>query len=107
MKTKLILSALVISVIGYNFWPFAWHGFFYHCNALFIVIVFYLLQSLKIEEKYFNKIATIGFWFSINNLLDEIFFDPTKFGINEYIFAIIVIIITFKKKNNGPDRIEP
>lgn len=101
MKTKLLLTALIVSIAGYNLWPFAWHDFFYHCNAVFFVIIFYLLKTIKVEEKYFNKAATIGLWFSINNLIDEIFFDPTKFGVNEYVFAIMVVFLTLKKNSDG------
>lgn len=102
-KTILLAAALIVSIVGYNFWLIAWHNFFYQCNAIFLLLIFLLLKSIKVKEKHFNKIATIGFWLCLNNLIDEIFFDPTKYGWNEYAIFIIIIFITFRPNNKIHD----
>jgi hypothetical protein len=85
--------------MGYNVWPYAWHGFFYHCIAVALVLLFWELIGAGLW-------ARLGLWFAVNNLLDELFFDPTKIAINEYIFAIIITTFetwqaTRKKINFG------
>jgi hypothetical protein len=51
--------------------------------------------------KELKKIARVGFWISVNNLMDELFFDPTKFAINEYIFAAVILLVIFNKNSNA------
>lgn len=34
---------------------------------------------------------TASFWLSINNLMDEVFFDPLKWGFNELGFSLIIL----------------
>lgn len=88
----LIIAALVVSIAGYNFWPFAWKGFFYQSMAVGFVIVFALLREIPAVKTW----ATVGIWFSFNNLLGELIFDPTRFGWNEYAVALIIVIITLR-----------
>lgn len=88
----LIIAALIVFIAGYNLWPFVWKGFFYQSMAVGFIIVFVLLREMPSIRRW----ATMGMWFSFNNLLDEIFFDPTKFGWNEYCVASIILIITFR-----------
>jgi len=82
MKIK---AALILLIVGYNVWPYAWHGFFYQCIAAALVLLFW--ELLK-----FGLFARLGLWFAVNNLIDEVFFDPTKFAVNEYVFAITITI---------------
>ena len=96
MKTT---AATIILLIGYNVWPYAWHGFFYQCLAISFVLLFWEL----LDKGLF---ARLGLWFAVNNLVDELFFDPTKFAVNEYIFAITITIYEVwqgirKKKSFG------
>ena len=91
-KKILLLSAIIILVVGYNLWPIAWDGFFYQTTALSYVIIFTLIKYAIRGGKWFRVIANIGFWFSLNNIFDELFFNPKRFGINEYIFAFIIVI---------------
>ena len=44
--------------------------------------------------KYIKIAANIGLWLSVNNLIDEIFFDPTQIQVNEYVLSLIIIIHT-------------
>jgi hypothetical protein len=96
-----LTAAILASLAGYNLWPYAWHGFFYQCNALMISLLFYLVKDFGKHDLYLHKVATIGFWFAISNLCDELFFDPTKLQWNEYVFALIIIVLTLKKSKGN------
>lgn len=99
---KIYLTAsILISLAGYNLWRYAWHGFFYECNALMISLLYYLVKDLSKHNLYLHTVATIGFWFSVSNLCDELFFDPTKTQWNEYAFALIIIVLTLKKSKGN------
>lgn len=97
--TIVLVIALLVSIAGYNLWLFAWKDFFYQCNALFLLLLFIVLKNIKVEERYFSKIVDIGLCCSVSNLIDEIFFDPTKYEWNEYVLILIIIYITFVPNN--------
>lgn len=102
-KKVLLITAITILVAAYSLWSFAWDGFFYQFTALAYVIIFILIKYAIRGDKWFRVIANICFWFSLNNLFDELFFNPKKVGINEYIFAFIIIItsILISEKNGS------
>jgi len=89
----MLIAALLVLVAGYNLWVFAWHGFYYQCVATGLLLLSLLIKRLMPTE----PMATIAVWLCTNNILDELFFDPKKFGWNEYLFAGIVITITLIK----------
>ena len=89
----MLIAALLVLVAGYNLWVFAWHGFFYQCVAVGLLLLAVLIKRLMPTD----PTATIALWLCANNILDELFFDPKKFGWNEYVFAGIVIIVTLIK----------
>lgn len=43
-------------------------------------------------DKVVNIVLTASFWLSINDLMDELFFDPYRLGINEVIFGVLMIL---------------
>lgn len=71
-------------------------GLFYIFMAIGITLAFLVIKSLCEQRKDLKNIANVCFWLSINNLLDEIFFNPTAIGINEYLFAVIIIFWQWK-----------
>ena len=90
MKVILYI-ALLFSIATYSFWeliPIDY--FFYKGNAIFVTLLcFYIFnQNRKLW------ISFLLFSLSLNNLFDELFFDNTKFELNEILFAIFIIIIT-------------
>jgi hypothetical protein len=101
IQRSILIVAILVILRGYNLWHFAWHGFFYQCNALFISMVTLLLKDLARRDKVLFKIATILFWLSINNLCDELFFDPLTLGCNEIFFALLIVFLTLKKSKNA------
>lgn len=96
MKIKALLYiGILISIITYLFWELIpIKGFFYIGNALFIFII-----CLFIFINYKSAAAFLLFGFSLNNLLDELFFDNTKLEINELLTAIVIVLILVNKRN--------
>jgi len=96
MKAILYI-ALLIGICTYMFWEHFPKGTFYIGNALFIFLLsLYLFCN---ERKSF--IIFFIFGLSLNNLLDELYFDNTILGINELALTLILPIAWFfKYKNN-------
>lgn len=93
---SLICIATVLSVFTYLFWSYFPKGFFYLGNAVFIVMLAIVI---------FNHYKTFFWSFfllcgSINNLLDEMFFGPTKLGWNELALLVIIPLIWLYKTRN-------
>lgn len=74
---------------------------FYHGNALaYLLLAFFIWINHK---KYAASFVLLCI--ALNNLLDELFFDNTKFGLNEVFFALILALITYlryARKNTKP-----
>jgi len=98
-KKIILYTGLIIGIGTYLFWnDLRDLGFkvFYPGNALFIFsLCLYLFLT---ETKSFIKYVL--FCLSLNNLLDELFFDPTKMGISEvFIFLTVLIFAILRSKN--------
>lgn len=93
----LLWMALFIGLFTYSFWgiikDFFGIGIFYSGNALFIFsICLFLFNS--------NRKSLICFlllFVSLNNLLDELFFDATKIQYNEAVLLILAPFIWYLK----------
>jgi hypothetical protein len=90
----ILYIATVISLITYLFWSYMPKGSFYVGNAIFILLLcVYLFLN--------NKESVIKFVLmslSINNLLDEVFFDNTKLELNEILTALTIFIFALIRK---------
>lgn len=86
-----IIAAIVAMVVASTFYIYLWEGAYYQLIALGICLLFW---ELKVKVK--TIAAEIGFVLSLSNIADELFFDPKAIGINEYIFALIIILIIYK-----------
>lgn len=106
-KLILILS-FAVAFCTYSFWQPLKECFgvkiFYPGISLSFVgytyVIKILIEKISISDKSakpYHKIANIIFLSASNNMIDEIFFDPTKMEINEYIGFIIIIILTYFK----------
>jgi hypothetical protein len=95
----LLIASICTFVAAYSLWPLLWHGSFYQLLAISIVLWMALIKDLCPQG--LKKFARVGFWISVNNLMDELFFDPTKFAINEYIFAAFILLAIFNKNSNA------
>lgn len=87
-----VTAAIVVFIIGQTFYNYLWAGAYYQCIAVGLVLLFWEIQS-----KTKGLAAEIGLILSLSNLADELFFDPKVIAINEYIFALIVILLIWKR----------
>jgi lipoprotein signal peptidase len=62
---------------------------YYSGQALSYVLI--LLAMLFNRNKYAYELVLL---LALSNLIDELFFDPTILGVNEILFAIILLIWT-------------
>ena len=93
-KSKIFLyAASIISIATYLFWEQMPKGSFYVGNAIFI----FLLCSYIYTKDRNGFIAFVLFGLSLNNLFDELFFNPKVIGINEYLILLILPLIWFIK----------
>lgn len=57
--------------------------------------------AIKILTKDYNLkvrlISHILFWYMCSGLIDELFFDPTDYGINDYLFIVLMSIFCIYK----------
>ena len=90
----ILYIATAISLITYLFWSYLPKGSFYIGNAIFILL---LCVYLFLNEKG-SIIKFILLALSLNNLLDEIFFDNTKIQLNEILTALTIFIFAIIKK---------
>ena len=111
VKTTLILS-FICAFFTYSFWEcikntFGISIFYVGTSLSFVGYTYVIYRLIKIIEIRKNKrflliSANIIHLTSINNLLDEMFFDPTIININEYIgYFLITILIIYKHRKNG------
>lgn len=96
VKTKILnvsLSfALVLCVLVRNF-AFLFPNHFYYISEAVLIFVVSLYLYLHVN----NFFTFLMFGLSINNLLDELFFNPLKLNLNEMIFTIVLIIIALRR----------
>jgi len=85
---SILYIALAISVVTYLFWDFMPKGSWYVGNGFFIFLLC-LYLFLK-DKKSFICFALLTL--SLNNLLDELLFDPKNLGINEIILGLCLVI---------------
>ena len=99
---KIILYiGLVIGILTYLFWEYlknAGFSIFYIGNALFIFsLALYIFLK---DRKSFIAYVILGL--SVNNLLDEIWFNPIKFNWSEVFVGVLIILLAlFKNYKNG------
>jgi hypothetical protein len=97
MNARLVIAALLISVISKNLWEYTYQNLYYHGDAIAWLLFSIVLYRLSFKEYWLNRAALIALYWSIADLLDWIIFDPYNAGWNEYMFAVIILILVFRK----------
>ena len=113
MKTRIRIWLLMgfISALGaYSFYEFVkpiWDGCFYHLIA-FAFFCYTRVIFLGVRSPTALKLALSGSWkipvliihlSTISALFDELYCDPKKLEINEYIsFGIMIVIVLIQRK---------
>jgi hypothetical protein len=106
MLRMLSATAILSPLIAYTIWPL--HFMDWNDNlidqgwSISVGCLFFIgwQNSTDIPTKVILK---IGFWFAVNNFLDEFLFNPLNWNISEYIYAVIVVILSlieYKTKKN-------
>ena len=112
-KQNIVLgSMIVLNIAQFNLWQYIKHNFFYKAETIQYLLAGALIYSLIVrveslllnagkkllKEIYWAKVLTF-LWiiFGINDLVDLLFFDPTKFGWNEVAFTALAFIYTIAK----------
>jgi hypothetical protein len=90
-NNKILWLASIIGLVIYLFWKPLYDlgiGVYYIGNALcFFLLAVYIKRTTKKSFITFFLVCI-----TLSNLIDELFFDNTKFGINEIIATIILPI---------------
>ncbi len=99
MKTEILAVISFITVtMAYLFTPVLPNYLFFDLIALAFSLM-WLFIYLK-SKGWWSITFFVFFLISLNNLADELFFDPIKYDLNELSAAILIALITiiFKKK---------
>ena len=98
----LIWLALGVMVVSYNTWTFTINSPFHFLKDIYfegMALSIFILSVVAYRMlKFVGTEIFVGL--ALNNLLDEMFFDPKKIDSNEYMIAaltIIFIIYKYKK----------
>jgi hypothetical protein len=106
----LLWASLIVSVFTYSLWGYFKQRYgvsFFYVGDSFVHLIdklVLLLLCLQIPSNLIKKLAVTLLGFAVSNLMDELFFDPTKIELNEYISAIIICILAsglFNQKIEG------
>ena len=87
-------------VLCFSLWHFLGSDLYYigQAQVILVLLIYVHKQANTRPQRFVSRLFVfIGF----NNFLDEIFFDPSKFELNEYvIFGVFLIysIWTYKKR---------
>ncbi len=90
----MVLAILCNTLVRYN--PFSVeisHGrstYYIGQAASFLMIL--IACNYKQPTKANEAIYRIAIWLSVSNLMDELFFDPLHLGVNEIIFAAMILL---------------
>lgn len=91
-KHFLLIGSALVFILGQNFWSYVDSSFYFICQAFAWVMVYIYIV---VTTHSLTKIIAEGILLlSISNLLDELFFNPLKVGINEYVFLLLIIVWT-------------
>ena len=108
----LLIATFTIAFITYSFWSVIKDQYgvrvFYPGIALSFIGYTYIIHLLiklidfeKQQKKFLLIISNIIFLTTVNNLLDEILFNPTVISLNEYMgFVVIIGITIYNYKKN-------
>lgn len=98
-KNWILYIGIIIGLATYLFWDEfpKGYGVFYKGNAIFILSL--CLYLFFCDTKSFIKYVL--FCLSLNNLADELFFDPKTLGYSEMLLAITVLIFAVIRNKNA------
>ena len=96
-----VLAANILFLLAFGFWRFLWDDAFYQLMAAGIFMLAWHIKAASKWGTHTHLFAVIGFWLSLNNILDELFFDPKAVSVNEYVVALVIVIASIKFFHDG------
>lgn len=94
MIGKLILwLALFTGLATYSFWGYFGAGIFYIGNSFFV----FLLCIFLFNKNRASLVCFLLLCLTLNNLLDELLFDPTEIQYNEIVLLIVMPFMWYLK----------
>lgn len=88
----LIAIATIVGITTYMIWQTLPKGSFYIGNAIMV-----MLLAIVVHKTYHTFWSFVLMYGAINNLLDELFFEPGTLGINEILLIIAIPTIYYFK----------
>jgi len=96
----LLLTSLVLWVVSYNIWQFTDDSVYFIGTAQLVMVCSFIIHKRTAGINHI--ISRVFLFLSFNNLIDEIFFDPTRLELNEFtMFALFLIYSAWKWKNSS------
>ena len=104
-KSKILLtSTFLLAVLTYSFWGYVkqltGYSIFYYGTCLSFIGYTLVIKLLAIELSKYKKglnrfiiVASVVNMVAINSFVDELFYDPTKLEVNEYIGIFLCIVL--------------
>lgn len=95
-KFILMAFAILVGLLAYNLGKEHLHFYSNGSNtfdrliSVFCVIITFCVSWEYYKDDYLRLISGTALLLCVNNLLDELFFNPFNFGLNEKSFAIIL-----------------
>ena len=117
-KGRLVFKiTFVAAILSYSFWSHIKEWFdiqiFYPTVALcFLGYTYVIYEFVKEGYKVDKKLSSMLLWSevilmtNISSVLDELFFDPTKLGVNEYIGFFLIILTALYNERKRQKRNE-
>lgn len=101
----IFIITFILAVFTYSFWfPIKQQTglrIFYPFTALMFLGYTYVIHLLfkkiysKGKRNFIVPFSRVVYLTTVNNLIDEIFFNPREIGLNEYIGFLVIVLISF------------
>lgn len=89
---KILLSAsIIVWIICNSTWIYFDESVYYIGIAQMIFVASFVIHS-QVNSRIDKFITRFFLFLAFNNIVDELFFDPTAFSINEYLTVLLFII---------------
>jgi hypothetical protein len=97
VNSKLLKFTLIETILTYSLWSFFPDPLGTKIYFVGMALSHFLLSVYIRQISKPSFITFFLFCVTLNNLLDELLFDPQKIGLNEYLATVIIIIVYFIK----------
>ena len=93
-QTILFIIGLCSWILGQLLWVLVGTQAYYIGVAIFITTLVGIIH-MNTETGWKKQVSKIALFICVNNIFDELFFDPTLFSYNELITTLLIIFSTW------------